>query len=101
METKSEISYVPPSEIDEAKYRTMSVRFDCLVKMFDYGQIEPRIPMPFVQRKALPPQWFKSEMKLTMELVADADPYTLGMAIKQAYQKLKEHIELYENSGVV
>lgn len=101
METKSEISCVPPREIDEAKYRTMSVRFDCLVKMFDYGQIEPRIPMPFVQRKALPPQWFKSEMKLTMELVADADPYTLGMAIKQAYQKLKEHIELYENSGVV
>ena len=100
MEVKSEISYPSPDEMDIAKYRTMNIRFDCLVKMFDYGQIEPRSLMPFAQPKPLPPQWFKSELKLTMELVSDADPYHLGMIIKQAYQKLKNHIEVYENSSL-
>jgi len=102
MKQKSEVSRLSnPNEIDIAKLRMMDVRFDCLVRMFDSGQIQPKSMMPFVHLKALPEQWFKSELKLTMEMVADAAPYTFGMAIKQAYQKLKQHIELYENSGVV
>lgn len=99
MKTNPEISFVLPNEIDEAKHRMASIRFDCLVKMFDYGQIQPKSPMPFVHRKALPPQWFKSEMTLTMELVAHASPYELGMAIKDAFTKLQRHINEYENSG--
>jgi hypothetical protein len=98
METKSEISYVLPNEMDEAKYRTMSVRFECLVKMFDFAQKEPKSSFFFMESKPLPPQYFKSEIKLTMELVANADPYTLGIVIKQAYNNLKRHIDQYENN---
>jgi hypothetical protein len=95
MELKPEISFIAPNELEEAKSRTANIRFDCLVKMFDYGQRQ--IGGVFLSvPKSLPPQWFKCEMKLTLELVAEADPYTLGMAIKEAYLRLKHHIEQYE-----
>lgn len=91
MDFKPEISCVSPNEMDEAKYKMVSIRFDCHVKMFDCGQRETQAAKP------LPPQWFKSELKLTLESIADADPCVLGMRIKEVYLKLKNHIEQYEN----
>jgi len=85
-----------PNELEIAKYRMMDVRFDCLVRMFDSGQIQPKSSLPFVEREPLPPQWFKLETKLTMEFVEGADPYQIGMAIKESFWKLKKHIEDYE-----
>ena len=102
MEQKSEVSKLSnPNEIEIAKFRMMDVRFDCLVRMFDSGQIQPKSMMPFVERKPLPPQWFKSEMKFTMEFVEDADPYMIGMAVKEAFNKLKNNIEAYEQGRSV
>lgn len=90
-----------PNEIEEAQMRMMKVRFDCIVKMFDCGTIQPKSPLPFVERKPLPPQWFKSEMKLTLEFLRDAEPVHIGLAIKQALAKMDEAISLYEKQGVV
>jgi hypothetical protein len=94
---ESEIHFVSPFEMEEAQYRHASIRFDCLVKMFDFGQIESQSGI-FLQ-KSIPrqPQWFKSELRLDLETVAYADPYVLGKAIKDAYNKLKHHIEQYES----
>lgn len=91
MEPKSEISFIHPNEIEEAKIRMMHVRFDCLVRMFDCSKIRGGKP--------LPPQWFKSEIKLTMELIEYSDPYVLGKIIKDAFFELKYHIERYESNN--
>jgi len=90
-----------PNEVEIAKFRMMDIRFDCLVRMYDNGQVERKSLMPFVQSKPLPPQWFKSEMKLTMEFIEDADPYQLGVAIKKQWQKMKDVILDYEQSGKI
>lgn len=90
-----------PNEIEEAQMRMMKVRFDCIVKMFDCGITQPKSPLSFVERKPLPPQWFKSEMKLTLEFLRDAEPVHIGLVIKQALAKMDEAISLYENQGVV
>jgi len=95
MEIKSEISCVSPNEIDEAKLRQMRIRFDCLVKMFDSATIMTKGSF-LNPPKPLPPQWFKSEIKLTMEAVEHYDPYKLGLIIKEAFFHLKRHIEQYE-----
>jgi len=94
-QNESVISGISPNEIDESQYRQMSIRFDCLVKMFDSGTRMTKASFPF-QSKPLPPQWFKSEIKLTMEAVEYYDPYKLGMIIKNAFSDLKRHIEQYE-----
>lgn len=90
-----------PQELERAQMRMMEVRFDCIVKMFDCGQIQPKSMMPFVQRKPLPPQWFKSEIKFTLEFLRDVEPVHIGLAIKQALAKMDDAISLYENQGVV
>ncbi len=86
---KTEITYISPHEIDEATQRIASIRFDSLVRMFDVAK-------PHNKVTPLQPQWFKSELKLTMELIEDSDPYLLGRIIKDAYFELKKHIEQYE-----
>jgi len=90
-----------PNELEIAKMRMMEVRFDCIVKMFDFGQIQPKSMMPFVERKPLPPQWFKSQIKFSLEFLRDADPVHIGMAIKKALAKMDEAISYYETKGIV
>lgn len=87
-----------PFELEEAKMKMMEVRFDCIVKMFDCGQIIPKSTMPFIQPKPLPPQWFKSQMKLTLEFIRQSEPEMIGIAIKQLLAKMDEAISLYENN---
>jgi len=101
MDNDSQVSSVyDPNELEVAQFRMMDVRFDCLVRMFDSGMIQPRNIIPFVKRKSLPPQWFKSEMKFTMEFVEDSSPYSIGCVIKDMFKKLKLHIENYEKTNV-
>ncbi len=97
MEHNSKISGVlNPNEIEMARFRNMEIRFQCLVKMFDSGFVQRKNPMPFLPATTPPPQWFKSETKLTMEFVEYADAETIGRVIKEAFYKLKNHIESYE-----
>ena len=42
------------------------------------------------------PQWFKANHILTLEMVKHADPYELGMRIKEMFHQLEKTIESYE-----
>ena len=92
----SEVSRVTdPNELEIAAHKMMSVRFDCLVKMYDFAKVKSENPMPYIK---YPPQWFKSEIRFTMEFIESTDPKIIGMAVKAAYYELKKTIEKYENN---
>jgi hypothetical protein len=42
------------------------------------------------------PQWFKVNHILTLDAVKHADPYDLGMRIKEMFYQLEKTIEKYE-----
>jgi hypothetical protein len=43
------------------------------------------------------PQWFKANHRITLEGVKHADPYELGMRIKQMFHQMEDTINKYEN----
>jgi hypothetical protein len=86
-----------PSEIEEAKTRMSEIRFDCVVKLFDFVQIDIESGIFGQTLKPLPPQWFALTEKLSLEFIEYSDEYAIGLAVKQAWLKLKEHIKQYEN----
>jgi hypothetical protein len=93
MKDETQIEPIIPTERE--MQRLMEVRFDCIVKMFDSGfRTTGGFLMP---KKDLPPQWFKSNMHLTLEAVKEKSPYELGYIIKNAFNELQKHIEQYEN----
>jgi len=94
-ELNSKIEMVLPDE--SSGRRMMEIRFDCLVRMFDMGNRAYEKPgLIFDTETALPPQWFKSEHKLTLENIKNCDPYALGMEIKNMLHQLEYHIEKWE-----
>jgi hypothetical protein len=90
---------VPEMLLDEkAKQKLCSIRFDAIVRMYDTGSKELKMPWP-LQPKPLPPQWFAIESQLTMEMIANADPYILGTQLKEMYRKLDFAIRQYEGKS--
>lgn len=87
-----------PFERDIAEHKMASIRFDCLVKIYDCGVIQPKSNLPFLSLKPLPPQWFKSEIKFTLEYLRYEDPYTIGLAIKEALSRMDAVITEYEKN---
>lgn len=84
-----------PSEFEIAAYRMMYLKFNCIVQMYDSGQIQCKGDI-FYTPKPLPPKYFKSETKFTMEFVEDTDALTIGNIIKNAFNDLKKSIKDYE-----
>jgi len=87
----------PVSEFDIPPMgKCAEIRFDCLVKMFDSGTRTKKSGLFMTKEVALPPQWFKNEMRLTLEAVEHGDPHELGMALKNMFRQLDIHIKNYE-----
>lgn len=71
------------------------IRFDCMVTMHDvaYRRYEGILGQ---EKQSKTPQWFKANHILTLEAVKYADPYDLGMRIKEMFHQLEQTIEKYE-----
>ena len=91
---KIEIKPVPEAVADTR--RLCEIRFDCLVTMHDvafkkykgvWGQ----------ENQSKKPQWFKANQIITLEEVKHADPYELGMRIKEMFHRMEDTINKYEN----
>ena len=90
-----EIEITPIPEVVADKRRVCEIRFDCMVKMHDvaYRNYEG---MWGQENQSKTPQWFKANHILTLEAVKHADPYNLGMMIKEMFHQLEQTIEQYE-----
>lgn len=99
MENKETIiNAVPPDEAGSNQKRC-EIRFDCLVKMYEVGYITPKRGfLEFKEPKAYAPQWFRSRSTMTLEHIKYADPYVLGVQIKQQFEELEQAIRKYEDS---
>jgi hypothetical protein len=74
------------------------IRFDCLVTMHDYGFSTLKNSTFFKgDVKSNSPQWFRANHNITLECVKHADPYVLGMRIKEMFHRLEDTIKKYEN----
>ena len=91
---KIEITHVP--EIVANTQRVCEIRFDCLVTMHDVGYKKYE-GMWGMEKQSSKPQWFKANHKITLEGVKHADPYELGMRIKQMFYEMEDTINKYEN----
>lgn len=85
-----------PNEVEQASKLLTEIRFDCLVTLYDYGQITPKVSMPFLQRKPLPPQYFKLNQALTLDFIRTANEWEIGKVIKDSYMIIQNHIKQYE-----
>lgn len=91
------LEITPVPEIIADTTRVCEIRFDCMVSMHDVGY--RRIKDVWGQEKqSKTPQWFRANHKITLEGVKHADPYELGMRIKQMFYELEKTIERYEKS---
>ena len=89
-----EITPVPEMVADTTK--VCEIRFDCLVTMHDVGYRKYE-GMWGQEKQSKSPQWFRANHKITLEGVKHADPYELGMRIKQMFHELENTIKKYEN----
>lgn len=85
MEEISRVTH--PQELEIGRMKHTEVRFDCLVKIFDETNV-----------KGKPPQMFKNETRLTLEMVKYGTLEEIGYAIKKAYYALESHIKLHEEN---
>jgi protein-tyrosine-phosphatase len=88
-----EINPVP--EIVADTRRVCEIRFDCIVTMHDVAFKEYN-GLWGQEKQSKTPQWFKANHTLTLEEVKYADPYELGMRMKQLFNQLEETIKQYE-----
>jgi hypothetical protein len=89
----TEITPVP--EIIADKRRVCEIRFDCLVTMHDVGYKRYK-GLWGQEKESKTPQWFRANHIITLEGVKHADPYELGIRIKQMFQQLEDTINKYE-----
>ena len=89
----------PVSEMEADTTRVCEIRFDCLVTMHDVGYKKCE-GMWGQETESKTPQWFKANHKITLEGVKHADPYELGMRIKQMFHQLEDTINKYENGTI-
>ena len=95
----TEITPVP--EITADTTRVCEIRFDCLVTMHDVAFKKTKTgPFGLIEKQSKTPQWFKANHKITLEGVKHADPYELGMRIKQMFHQLEDTINKYENGTI-
>jgi hypothetical protein len=66
----------------EALPSLCEIRFDCYVKMYELGHRVIKTGFLAMDEKAVSPQWFKSEMKITLESIRCGDEYSLGRQLK-------------------
>ena len=91
----TEITPVP--EVVADTRRVCEIRFDCMVTMHDVAYRTYK-EMWGQDTYSKTPQWFKANHILTLETVKHADPYELGMRIKEMFHQLEKTIEQYESS---
>lgn len=82
---------------EESLPSTCEIKFDCLVTMYEMGQRVSKQGFLGMQEKAHPPQWYKSQSRLTLEAIRDGDEAMLGRQLKIMLQQLDSHIAKYEN----
>lgn len=92
---KNEIMPIPECFADTR--RLTEIKFDCLVTIHDSGNRVTNGTIMYEQ-KTLPPQWFRAQTHLTLDMIKYCDEYSIGSAIKQLYNELERTINKYENS---
>jgi hypothetical protein len=98
MSNEIEIKPVPEMEADTR--RLCEIRFDCMVKMHDVAVRKNLYDgMLGEDKSSISPQWFRANHTITLETVKYADPYELGMRIKEMFHQLEKTIEQYERRG--
>jgi hypothetical protein len=96
MNKEIEIEAVP--EVVADTRGVCEIRFDCMVTMHDVAFKKYKGVLGHDQQSKTP-QWFKANHILTLEAVKHADPYDLGMRIKEMFHQLEKTIEQYEQRG--
>jgi hypothetical protein len=94
MSNEIEIKPVPEMEADTR--RLCEIRFDCMVTMHD-AAFKKYKGMWGQENQSKKPQWFKANQTITLEEVKHADPYELGMRIKEMFHRMEDIINKYEN----
>jgi protein-tyrosine-phosphatase len=87
----------PVSEMEADTRRVCEIRFDCLVTMHDVAYKKYK-GLWGQEKQSKTPQWFRSNQVITLEEIKYADPYELGMRMKQMFNQLEETIKQYEQS---
>jgi hypothetical protein len=90
-----EIEITPIPEVLADTRRVCAIRFDCMVTMHDVAYKKYQGTFG-IEKSSKTPQWFKVEHVITLEAVKYADPYEIGMRIKEMYHQLEKTIESYE-----
>lgn len=85
-----------PDEIESAKKRLAEIRFDCLVRMYDFAKQGTKGGV-LQQIKPKPPQWFKSEARLSLELIKYGTEQEIGRLVKGMFIELEDRIRQIEN----
>ena len=91
----NEIEITPIPEIMADKRRICEIRFDCLVTMHDVAYRKYK-GMWGQEKYSNVPQWFKANHTITLDTIKNADPYMLGMRIKEMFHMMEKTIEQYE-----
>jgi len=91
-----EIEITPVPEVVANTQRVCEIRFDCLVTMHDVGYKKYK-GLWGQEKWSKIPQWFNANQTITLESVKYADPYELGMRIKQMFHQMEDTINKYEN----
>ena len=86
------VEITPVPEIVADTRQVCEIRFDCLVTMHDVGFKK----LLGTEKQSKTPQWFKANHTLTLEEIKYADPYELGLRMKQMFHQLEETIKQYE-----
>jgi hypothetical protein len=91
-----EIEITPVPEMVADTRRLCEIRFDCMVTMHEVAYRTYK-EMWGQEKQSKTPQWFKANHILTLEAIKYADPYDLGMRIKEMFHQLEQTIEQYES----
>jgi len=91
----NEIEITPVPEVVADTRRVCELRFDCMVTMHDVAYRRHK-GMWGQDEQSKTHQWFKANHVLTLETVKHADPYELGMRIKEMFHQLEKTIISYE-----
>jgi hypothetical protein len=95
MNNEIEITQVP--EVVADTRQVCEIRFDCMVKMHDVA-FRKYDGLFDEEKQSRIPQWFRANHILTLDAVKYAEPYELGMRIKEMFYQLEKTIEHYERS---
>ena len=99
MNQMNNLEITPVSEMEADTTRVCEIRFDCLVTMHDVGYKKYE-GMWGMEKQSSKPQWFRAKHVITLESVKHADPYELGMRIKDMFHQMENTINKYENGTI-